>query len=114
MRTVTDQPADADDGIRLINGRRMQCKDIPDGVFLGAVRRTPWKTPSRWRMSWHVHEELEQTVGPVPVNLFRAKARRLCARGLLGGCPCGCRGDLHLPGECEGGPTCCRDARTQV
>jgi hypothetical protein len=88
--------------------RRMQCKDIPDELFLAAVRRTSGLGgPSNWRMSWDVHTELETAIGPVPENLFRAKARKLCDAGKLGGCPCGCRGDYHLPDECQGGETCC-------
>ncbi|MDX3245853.1 hypothetical protein [Streptomyces sp. ME18-1-4] len=40
--------------IRMVGDRRMQCKDIPDGVFLDAVRRTPAVgdsfAPEAWRM----------------------------------------------------------------
>ena len=86
--------------IRLVDGRRMQCKDIPDAVFLDAVRYTG--EPGSWRMRWHVRARLESVLGPVPENLFMAKARRLCDRGVLHGCPCGCRGDFHPPQECKG------------
>ena len=55
-----------------------------------------------WRMSWNVEAELATVVGPVPYNLFLAKARKLCDRELLHGCPCGCRGDFHPPEECQG------------
>ncbi|MEU6233816.1 hypothetical protein [Kitasatospora sp. NPDC047058] len=85
----------------------MQCKDIPDGVFLDAVRRSPAVGGVGWRMSWDVHAALEFLVGPVPVNLFYAKARKLIARGLLGGCACGCRGDFHITADCTGGQCCC-------
>jgi hypothetical protein len=96
------------DGIRLIDGRPMQCKDIPDATFLDAVRRVPGTSSMGWRMSWDVHDELESAVGPVPGNLFLAKARRLIARGLMGGCPCGCRGDFHPADECGYPERCCR------
>lgn len=99
---MSDRPS-----IRLIGGRRMQCKDIPDQVFLDAVARTPASDgtlqPESWRMRWNVHAELEETIGPVPENLLVAKARKLMAAGKLGGCPCGCRGDYHLP--CDQAPT---------
>jgi hypothetical protein len=95
-------------GIRLVNGRRMQCKDIPDATFLDAVRRAPGTSSANWRMRWNVHAILEAQLGPIPGNLFLAKARKLIAAGKLGGCPCGCRGDWHLPEECIGGSTCCR------
>lgn len=94
-------------GIRLIGARRMQCKDISDEAFLDAVRHTPGISTANWRMRWNVHAELEAAVGPIPENLFLAKARKLIAAGKMGGCPCGCRGDWHLPDECSGGPTCC-------
>lgn len=81
---------------------RMQCKDIPDAAMLEAVRRAP----GIWRLSWDVHDELEELVGPAPPRLFRAKIAKLIARGLLGGCACGCRGDFHLPEEC-GSSVCC-------
>ncbi len=91
--------------IRMFGDRRMQCKDIPDHVFLGAMLRTlavdGTLKPTSWRMRWHVHAELEQTIGFVPENLMLAKARKLMAAGKMHGCPCGCRGDYHLP--CEGG-----------
>lgn len=93
--------------IRLIDGRRMQCKDIPDEAVLNAVRIQG--DPGRWRMSWEVQAALEVAVGPVPDNLFRAKIRSLFRRRILGGCDCGCRGDFHLVAECQGGVYCCRD-----
>ncbi|MHB9857597.1 hypothetical protein [Streptomyces sp. YIM S03343] len=97
--------------IRLIGGRRMQCKDIPDEAFLDAVRRTPAcdgsLAPDRWRMRWEVQAELEKTLGPIPENLFLAKARRLGRRKLLGGCTeCTCRGDYHIAADCPW-PDCC-------
>lgn len=96
------------DGIRLIEGRRMQCKDIPDKVFLDAVRHAPGSPGSNWRNRWEVHVTLEEIVGPVPENLLLAKARKLIAAGKLGGCPCGSRGDWHLPEECDAF-NCCRE-----
>jgi hypothetical protein len=102
--------------VRLIDGRPMQCKDIPDEVFLQAVRRTRSTRgdtdPGGWRMRWDVHATLEAEMGPIPVKLLLAKASRLMDRGLLGGCPCGCRGDYHLPEGCY--PTCCRRRREAV
>jgi hypothetical protein len=65
-------------------------------------------------MRWNVHAELETDVGPIPERLFLAKARGLMARGLLGGCACGCRGDYHLPEHCEGGRVCCRSREITI
>ncbi|MGP3750830.1 hypothetical protein [Streptomyces sp. IBSNAI001] len=86
----------------------MKCKDIPDDVFVTAVRNASAFGPVRWRTRWEVAEQLEAAIGPIPENLFMAKARRLIARGLIGGCPCGCRGDFHPADECYDPERCCR------
>lgn len=91
--------------IRMVGNRRMQCKDIPDELFLDAVR-SPGE-PGAWRMRWDVQAALEREIGPVPERLFLAKARKLMAARKLSGCPCGCRGDYHLPDECEYPLYCC-------
>lgn len=94
--------------IRLVGDRRMQCKDIPDDVFIAAIRRTPGTSVANWRMSWEVQATLEAELGPIPYNLFMAKVRKLHAAKKIGGCPCGCRGDFHLPEECNDPAHCCR------
>ncbi|MER7937873.1 MULTISPECIES: hypothetical protein [unclassified Streptomyces] len=89
--------------LRWTGGRLMQCKDIPDTAVCDAIRRTPGTgapAPAPWRMRWDVQAELERTTGPIPERLFLAKMRRLFAKGLVGGCDCGCRGDYHLTEEC--------------
>ncbi|MCX4886064.1 hypothetical protein [Streptomyces sp. NBC_00847] len=101
----TDDPV----SLRYVDGRLMQCKDIPDAAFVDAVRARAAGS-AHWAMAWDVLEELEETVGPVPRNLFFAKARRLVARGLIGGCPCGCRGDFHVPEACIDPSRCCNPA----
>nr|WSW58474.1 hypothetical protein OG513_07700 [Streptomyces sp. NBC_00998] len=73
-----------------------QCKDIPDEEFYAAIRRAPGSPYAGWRMAWDVHTELESALGPIPYNLFMAKARRLVARGKITGCACGCRGDFTV------------------
>lgn len=97
--------------IRLVDGWRMQCKDIPDSVFLDAVRRTPGNPSVNWRTRWDVQVALETAIGNVPENLFLAKVRRLITKGVMGGCDCGCRGDYHLPEECVDPDRCCPEWR---
>ena len=92
--------------LRHIDGRRMQCKDIPDAEFTDAVRRAA--AGNVYAHFWDVQTELENVLGPVPHNLFMAKARRLIARGLIGGCACGCQGDFHLSEKCVNPARCCR------
>lgn len=89
--------------LRYIGGRLMQCKDIPDAAVCDAIRNTPGTgapAPAPWRMRWEVQAALEEVTGPIPEKLFLAKIRRLFAKGLVGGCDCGCRGDYHLTEEC--------------
>lgn len=99
------------EGLRYMpSGRLMQCKDIPDQAFLDAVQGTPGTSKRRgaWRMRWNVQATLEVVLGPIPERLFLAKARKLMTRRLLGGCPCGCRGDYHLPADCDDWHCCIR------
>lgn len=78
---------------------RMACKDIPDAVFLAAVRETPpVDDPAAWRTRWAVAVTLAAKLGisEIPERLLLAKADKLIRRKLLGGCACGCRGDFHI------------------
>jgi hypothetical protein len=87
--------------IRMIDGRRMQCKDIPDDLFIGAVLITAGFDgtvyPGSWRFRFDVKETLEDALGHIPEKLFLAKALKLMEARKLSGCPCGCRGDYHIP-----------------
>lgn len=92
----------------------MQCKDIPDEVFLAAVRTASRLTGGGWVMLWdlgcvlagnpeHLDSLRAHDDHPLgecfPWRLTRAKADKLIKRGLLEGCSCGCRGDFYIPGE---------------
>jgi hypothetical protein len=80
--------------------RRMKAADIPDYVFLAAVAATEGTANMSWRNRWAVQRTLEQHLGAgIPEKLFMAKARKLMLSKKLHGCPCGCRGDYHLPGD---------------
>lgn len=101
MQQTAERPT-----IRLLDGRRMQCKDIPDELVCDVVRRTPAPWPPSpgtvpWRMRWDVQTALEAVTGPLPEKLFLAKISKLFAKKLLNGCDCGCRGDYHLCEECD-------------
>jgi hypothetical protein len=79
-----------------------KCSDIPDQLFLAAVRMTEHLEGGYWRDRGAVRETLEAAIGPVPEKLFLAKARTLGKKGKLEGCTdCTCRGDYHLPWECD-------------
>lgn len=97
------------------NGRP-QAKDIRDGDALAAVLKCMkhpltssgyflpysiqevmqgyWTGPAMW---WDVTKELG-----FPEKVVLAKMAALIRRGLLDGCPCGCRGDFELTKQGEG------------
>ena len=72
--------------------KKIQAKNIPDGIFLLAVKRAP----NSMKIRRDVHVELEKILGPIPEKVALAKARRLISRGLIAGCGCGCRGDFEI------------------
>jgi hypothetical protein len=93
----------------------VKAADIPDVELLAAIaevtrRRTdasgaPWGLgANRWDIGWVLsgYEGLAQFTDPAPEmrypeKVVLAKARSLVRRGLLLGCPCGCRGDFEVP-----------------
>ena len=74
----------------------MQCKDIPDGPILQFLARCP----GEWH-SWYFRDGKDvRTAMPggfsLDDRLVLAKMRGLIRRGLVAGCPCGCRGDYEI------------------
>lgn len=45
---------------------------------------------------WVMWPEVTDLLPEYPSKVVHAKIRRLMTRGLLDGCPCGCRGDIEL------------------
>lgn len=70
--------------------KAIQAKDIPVPELLAAVEGES----SGWTMgaSWWT---LAVTLG-YPEKVVLARLRALVRRGLVDGCPCGCRGDFRL------------------
>lgn len=75
------------------NGK-LQCKDIPDIRVLEFLSRQP----ERWHTWYAGFENSVQNGMPegTPEKLALAKMVMLINRGLVGGCPCGCRGDFVI------------------
>jgi hypothetical protein len=72
----------------------VQAKDIPDEVILERLPSWPG-TISGWDLTASLVE-----LGPVPTypwKVVNAKLRSMKKRGLVNGCPCGCRGDWCRP-----------------
>lgn len=85
----------------------MQCKDIPDAPVLRFLEALPWEGDGRFRWQrtgtwfWSDDYKPENSVlNAMPPGtaekLGLAKMRMLMRRGLVDGCPCGCRGDFAL------------------
>jgi hypothetical protein len=79
---------------------RPQAKDIRDDIALASVDKccdhpadppysmAPYRGKAMW---WDVTKELG-----LPEKVVLAKMKALKRRGLITGCPCGCRGDFEL------------------
>ena len=73
----------------------MQCKDIPDAPIVEFV----WSVNDgdRWaNNSFQDERDVRQAMPgtfDIPWKLAWAKMNQLIKRGLIDGCPCGCRGD---------------------
>jgi hypothetical protein len=83
----------------------MQCKDIPDKPILEFLRDLPpypgMTTPqwACWFKSNNFFPEnsvLHAMPKECTAKLGLAKMRQLIKRGLVKGCPCGCRGDFEI------------------
>lgn len=73
-------------------------RDIANVDFLRAVQLIA-DAKGYWANRWEVGVALGDIyVLPeeIPEKVVMAKARRLINRGLMTGCPCGCRGDFEL------------------
>ena len=85
------------DWLGLVNGAKdvtMQCKDIPDEPILRFLAQRP----GVWH-NWYFGDELDVRQAmprDLPEKLVLGKMRMLMKRGLVGGCPCGCRGDFEI------------------
>lgn len=79
----------------------MKCSDIPDELILNylAQHQGRWTMLFNVKFSTWVDDALvEANIFPDGVNykLALAKMRQLYKRGLVGGCPCSCRGDWEI------------------
>lgn len=71
----------------------MKAADISDQAVFDYVRSC--------RPRWGNWMDLCDVVleGKFPAKVVHAKVRQMINKGRLDGCPCGCRGDLEIPGE---------------
>ncbi len=72
----------------------MQCKDIPDEPILRFIG----SHDGQW-CNWYFGNDTDVHAAfpaNVPDKLLLAKMAGLMRRGLVDGCPCGCRGDYVL------------------
>lgn len=91
----------------------MQCKDIPDADILNYLYELQGQWTSLWCGHFKGKEDKEHPPGSgrligyvndvyyampegTPEKLALAKMKQLHKRGLVGGCPCGCRGDFEI------------------
>ena len=81
------------------NKHRPKASDIDDLEFLKAVKTLSldgkW-APTNYESRWVMWPELCPLYPDMPAKVILAKFRQLHKRGLLDGCPCGCRGDIEF------------------
>lgn len=74
----------------------MQCKNIPTISILKFLA----ENPDRWHNWYFMNEKDVRHAMPNGFNidekLVLAKMRVLIKKGLVDGCPCGCRGDFTI------------------
>lgn len=73
--------------------RVMQCKDIPDRPILEMLAKNPKQWHTWYDGKWNVREAMPPDTPP---KLVLAKMRMMIRRGVVDGCPCGCRGDFVI------------------
>ena len=82
----------------------MQCKDIPDAPIIEFLRQNcgPYKWAT-WGNGYSMPTVQDAMPAGTPPKLQLAKMRMLIRRGIVRGCPCGCRGDFYLAESETGG-----------
>lgn len=81
----------------------MQCKDIPDAPILRflAGPYDGWPVPGWGTWYWSDDYRPANSVANAmpdgtPEKLVLAKMKQMIRRGVVDGCPCGCRGDFQI------------------
>jgi hypothetical protein len=88
---MTDQPSPSP--------KAKQCKDIPDHPILELLAESPnewhnWFDENQW--DGNIYTVRRAIPQDIPDKLLLAKMSTLIRRGLVDGCPCGCRGDFVI------------------
>jgi hypothetical protein len=71
----------------------MKCKDIPDRPILEMLAQNPAQWHNWCWPKWNVCDAMPKDIPP---KLAHAKMRMMIRRGVVDGCPCGCRGDFTI------------------
>jgi hypothetical protein len=78
-----------------------QAKDIPDNLLLEMFARHQgqwafWYDDNKFSWGFDSDQVFENPLAGVPRKIVLRKLQKLNKRGLIGGCPCGCRGDFEI------------------
>lgn len=88
-----------------------QAKDIPQQALYDLIkglrgvpkpyRSYPGLTWYDNKTRWVMRDELCAAWPEIPPKVIIAKARNMIAKGIIDGCPCGCRGDFEIIEPCK-------------
>lgn len=73
--------------------KQLQCKDIPTLPILQLMASEPDHWWYWFEGNWSITPAMPEGT---PSKLVRAKMNQLIHKGIIDGCPCGCRGDYEL------------------
>ena len=71
----------------------MKASDVPEGQIIEAIEQRKFRD-----LGANVWTEIMPRLPEFPEKVVLAKVRSMMKRGIIKGCPCGCRGDW-LPGS---------------
>ena len=82
----------------------MQCKDIPDEPILQFLAGwSPVCTTWFWSDDYKPPNSVVNAMPPeTPAKLALAKMGSMIRKGIVTGCPCGCRGDFEITDKGRG------------
>lgn len=82
------------------NPNNVKASDLDPNPILEALSKHQGEWACFWdnKLTWQPNNYDEYEIAPTgyPQKVVRAKLKKMHKQGLIGGCLCGCRGDLEI------------------